>query len=61
MLQLFLLKYLNYENVVKCLLINKETGLLCDANNVQNNDDKSCKKEIVELPKKKIVKLREKV
>ena len=32
MLQFYLLKYLKYEDIVKLLLVSKDSGRLCDAN-----------------------------
>ena len=36
-LQFFLLKYLNYEEVVKFSLVSKGAGRLCDANKSHSN------------------------
>ena len=36
-LQFFLLKYLKFENIVKLLLVSKDSGLLCDANKIHSN------------------------
>ena len=39
MLQIHLLKYLKYENIVKFLLVCKNTGHLCDANKTEEDSE----------------------